>query len=143
QLDTEPLQLTLRALDVVLADAVAGAARTRVQDEPDVAGLVETQLAEVIDAAHRAELLAHVAGRDLRRALHHCGIALAELLVPRAVRCRRSVAVRALADRDDLLDRSAETAQIGREILGAQHELLRDHAAADVDGDRGRHDPTD
>src|ERR1700676_400498 len=117
------LELLVRAFDVERADAVAHAARAGVQDEPNVARFVEAELAEVVAAAHRAELLAHVAGRDLRCALHHPVVALAEIRHPRALRGRRRVAVRGLADRDHVLDRLANAAQVGRKILGTQREL--------------------
>ena len=60
---TAILQLTLRDLDVGGADPVPRSTRARVQDEPDIAVLVQAQLAEVVAATHRAELLARGALR--------------------------------------------------------------------------------
>src|SRR5665213_80671 len=97
----------------------------------------------MISLAERTELLAHVARRDGGRLAHDVRVALAETAGPRGFGCRRCVAMRALADRDHLLDRGAYAAQIAREIFGTEGELRGDHAATDVDADRSRNDRTD
>jgi hypothetical protein len=114
-----------------------------VQHQPHAAPLVDAQLAEVVAAAHRAELFARIARRHARCTADDFLIALAEPRFPRtAGRCRR-IAVRGLPHRNHLFERVAHAAQVRREIVGGQCQLLRDHAAADVDADRGRNDRTD
>ena len=97
----------------------------------------------MIAATERTKLLAHIPRRDLRRTLDHLSIAFAEIGFPRAIRRRRRIAMRALADRNHLLDRLAYAAKVAREILGTQRELLRDHSATHVHPDSRRYDRAD
>ena len=95
QVDVGFFHLATRALDEVPADDVADAARSGVQHHPDVFGLVEADLDEVVAAAEGAELSAP---RLLEILLHRGdrGAARDDALEPAGERARRLVAAAAV-----------------------------------------------
>ena len=140
QPDPEGAAPVARDPDVVLGDLVADAAGAGVQEQPDRPVLVARHLEEVVARAQGAELVAPGAGVgrgpqvDLVGQLGEpvdalLGVAAPDPLVGRAGR-----------QRDGVRDHPAHARPVLRQVVGVQLGAHRDHAAADVDADRGRHD---
>jgi hypothetical protein len=149
-------QRSLGALDEVGADAVADAARARVQHHPHPVALVEADLDEVVAGAECAQMLERRALTDLRMLLDDRLQALGERCpavypvrpglrdLGRHVLPGAPVALDAAAAgapvRHRRLDRRAQTGEAVRQLLRRQRRRDRHHAATDVDADRRRHD---
>jgi len=139
------LQLVLRPPNMFLSEQVARTTRARMQNDPDPIVLVNGELDEVVAAAQRSEL-----GRDLLRvelvALHlgrgtHDAI---EHLRPNlattarfTMGTRSPVTAARLARRHRLRNAAMQVRQLGIDLTSSEDGLLSDHAAADVDPDRG------
>jgi hypothetical protein len=151
QVDALAPHVLLGALDEVAADRVADAARAGMQHHPDPVGLVEAELDKVIAGAQGAEMGAGALGgarqfrvlvgddRELRGQRRHRR--------PRQKRLRRApraavvpAAAIGAAVRHGLLDCGAHPAEVVGQVGGGEIGHCRDHAAADIDPDRGRHD---
>ena len=124
-----------RPCDVHLRELVADPAAPRMEDHPDAPALVDAELEEVVPRAERAEL----AGRLdclVRRQLGRRG-AGREPVVGGAL---DAIVPAPDPRRDGGLDAAEQRVErVGQLVLG-QVELGRDHAAADVDPDRGGDD---
>src|SRR5262249_22058926 len=137
--------LAARELDEARADAVAGAAAPAVEHHPDAVLLVEADLDEVVAAAERAGLPGRADVGDLPVAVDYALLPRGERAPGAPHRLRRLVPradARALpaAVGHRRLDLGAQRLERVGEPIGAEARALRDHAAADVDADRGGDD---
>src|SRR5690606_28227036 len=132
-------------LDEEGADAVADAARTAVQHDPDTVVLVETDLDEVVARAESAEVPDVPSAVELRMA---CDDALVSGLQPLpcglrfgrdAVAPRTTVVATAAVGapvRHGALDPGADVGEVVRQVAAVQGGAHRHHPAPDVDTDR-------
>ena len=141
-----PVQGLARLGDEIGADAVADAARARMQHGPDALLLVEADLDEVVAAAERAQMRDALRLGDAWMRLFQLFQAVGEAAVGEAARNRVGHALLPAALEADAavghrgLDAAAQLGEVVGQVACRERGAHRHHAAADVHAHRRRHD---
>ncbi|MPM79784.1 hypothetical protein SDC9_126826 [bioreactor metagenome] len=139
----------LSQFDEQVADGVPHPARTGVQHEPHMIGLVEADFDEVVAGAQRSQMLVVVGvlqarvlfgdAREARQQGRPHGVDRGRRVFPGAL-VATALARRRAPVRHCRLDRRAQAVQVIRQVGGGQRGARRHHPAADIHPHRRRDD---
>src|SRR5580700_4409743 len=150
QVDHPLAHVVLCQLDEEGAEAIAHAARSRVQQEPDVLVLIEADFDEMVPRSKRPEVIDALNMVQLRILVDDRLIQMLHLrphsrVMRRGIQPSAAIVLATVVGtsvRHRFLNRRADAVQIVRQMVRVQRSLHGHHAAANVHTDRRRNDRT-